>query len=92
VRQTRLDEFIKAPAKKFDSLMSFVDQCRYCGEGVCTGSQLFYICPVDGSWHGVWDSCKFYESFSRVYGRPPTRKELETYIQYIRLVGSNPTS
>jgi len=57
--------------------------CRECGREASTGSQLFFICPVDGSWRSINDKCKFVESFEKAYRRKPTAKELRTYVQYI---------
>ena len=60
--------------------------CRECGRETSTGSQLWYVCPVDGSWRSINDKCKFVESFEKAYKRKPTAKELRTYVQYIMAI------
>ena len=60
--------------------------CCECGRETSTGSQLFFICPVDGSWRSIDDKCKFVESFEKAYRRKPTAKELRAYIQYAKAV------
>jgi len=60
--------------------------CRECGRETSTGSQLFFICPVDGSWRSINDKCKFVESFEKAYKRKPTAEELRTYVQYIMAI------
>jgi hypothetical protein len=87
MRQASLDEFLRVD----ESLQARVDfnfskpfgGCMCCGVGVCTGSSLWYVCPVDGSWRTAWDKCKYIESFVKAYGRKPNETELKTYIQYI---------
>ena len=60
--------------------------CRECGRETSTGSQLFFICPLDGSWRAISDKCKFIESFEKTYGRKPNSEELNAYIHYIMMV------
>lgn len=33
--------------------------CRDCGRSAETGSQIWFICPIDGTWHGSFDRCIF---------------------------------
>jgi hypothetical protein len=87
MRQASLDEFLGV--REF--LQARVDfdfskpygGCMRCGECVCTGSSLWYVCPLDRSWRGPWDKCRYIESFCKAYGRKPNETELKTYIQYV---------
>ena len=60
--------------------------CHECGWPTRVGSQVFFVCPVDGSWRAISDKCKFIESFEKVYRRKPTAEELRTYVQYIMAI------
>jgi heterodisulfide reductase subunit C len=86
MRQATLDDFLRLDESRFKSggRTKPFDGCLRCGVGVCTGSSLWYVCPVDRSWRTAWDKCKYIESFTKAYGRKPNETELKTYIQYIR--------
>jgi len=81
MRQASLDEFLQARAE-FNFSKPF-DGCMHCGVSVCTGSSLWYVCPVDRNWRNPWDKCKYIESFTKTYGGKPNENELRTYIQYV---------
>jgi heterodisulfide reductase subunit C len=90
MRQASLDEFLRVD-KSLQTRAEFnfskpFGGCMRCGVGVCTGSSLWYVCPVDRSWRTAWDKCKYIESFTKTYGREPNENELKTYIQYIENV------
>jgi len=86
-RQATLDEFLGVreflQARAEFNFSKPFGGCMRCGVGVCTGSSLWYVCPLDGSWRGPWDKCKYIESFIKAYERKPNETELKTYIQYI---------
>jgi hypothetical protein len=87
MRQATLDDFLQFSAflrARADFYFSKpYGGCMRCGVSVCTGSSLWYVCPLDRSWRGPWDKCKYIESFVKAYGRKPNETELKTYIQYI---------
>jgi len=90
MRQATLDDFLQFSAflrarAGFDFSKPF-SGCLRCGECVCTGSSLWYVCPVDRSWRGPWDKCKYIIGFQEAYGRKPSEDELKTYIQCIAVV------
>lgn len=35
------------------------DLCKNCGRPAETGSQIWFVCPVNGNWHSVSDRCIF---------------------------------
>jgi len=60
--------------------------CHECGRPTRVGSQVFFMCPLDGSRRRVSDKCKFIESFEKAYKRKPTAEELRTYVGHIMAI------
>ena len=43
-----------------ESKVTRVPNCRDCGTAHPTGSQIFYECPVNGSWKSAFDNCELH--------------------------------
>lgn len=63
--------------------------CRHCedAETISTGSQIFYLCPIDGGYRSITDECKIQrEFFKRVEeeGKLPPLMVVEEEVEWAK--------